>query len=556
LKALVKYLALALLLASSAASAQDEDEDEFELPDVSVTNTLIVEARTDNRNGTEGDDQYTDVLERLNLNLGWGDFEGWLRLDAALFVPWFEARSRMTPPPFSYSDEIEFCTPDKTEGCFQNNLRPERVGVAWNLGDWRLTAGDAFQQLGRGIVLAIRKVNEAGVDVALRGLHVDYEGDRVTAKAFGGVTNPANIDSVNQRFVADTNDVIAGGSFEISATDELNLGVFGAYTQPRETILPGELDLTGSAGAFVDAHSLLDWLSFYGEAAVQYRRLSGADQQGSALYGSTDARFGDLGIQLEGMWLNEFEQRGSKNTALQNRFSYNVPPTLERIDQQVANNRDVLGGRARIEYYFSDVDLLLYANGVYRLNEPARDDPLHTWHAFSGLQWTLPGGKTRLSSASGFRSEAQPPPGGGELIPRRNMVNVDFDWLQDLGSGWSLHATTQMQWWTFFRTESALVIGRPFDLGSQFVGIERSGLGGLTFELGADTFNQAPGVQNFFYAGIATWEIPSVVFFDLVDSATLRATVGSQRGGIKCVAGVCREFPAFSGARGELVTRF
>jgi hypothetical protein len=36
----------------------------------------------------------------------------------------------------------------------------------------------------------------------------------------------------------------------------------------------------------------------------------------------------------------------------------------------------------------------------------------------------------------------------------------------------------------------------------------------------------------------------------------VRAVAGSQRGGIKCVAGICREYPAFTGVRAEVVTRF
>ena len=35
----------------------------------------------------------------------------------------------------------------------------------------------------------------------------------------------------------------------------------------------------------------------------------------------------------------------------------------------------------------------------------------------------------------------------------------------------------------------------------------------------------------------------------------LRATVGNQRGGIKCVGGVCRDFPEFSGYRLQLIAR-
>ena len=36
----------------------------------------------------------------------------------------------------------------------------------------------------------------------------------------------------------------------------------------------------------------------------------------------------------------------------------------------------------------------------------------------------------------------------------------------------------------------------------------------------------------------------------------LRLFVGQQRGGLRCVSGICRLFPAFSGARIELTLRF
>ena len=37
---------------------------------------------------------------------------------------------------------------------------------------------------------------------------------------------------------------------------------------------------------------------------------------------------------------------------------------------------------------------------------------------------------------------------------------------------------------------------------------------------------------------------------------TVSVFVGQQRGAIRCVSGVCRQFPPFEGARVELVSRF
>ncbi|MFC1612127.1 DUF6029 family protein, partial [Myxococcota bacterium] len=69
--------------------------------------------------------------------------------------------------------------------------------------------------------------------------------------------------------------------------------------------------------------------------------------------------------------------------------------------------------------------------------------------------------------------------------------------------------------------------------------------GGLTIELGYDT--RDPEVQSYFVAGIVAVEV--------IEQLALTATVGTQRGGIKCVSGVCREFPAFAGGRIEIVGR-
>jgi hypothetical protein len=40
------------------------------------------------------------------------------------------------------------------------------------------------------------------------------------------------------------------------------------------------------------------------------------------------------------------------------------------------------------------------------------------------------------------------------------------------------------------------------------------------------------------------------------ESVSLRLFVGQQRGALKCVSGVCRQFPAFEGAKVEAVVRY
>ena len=71
-----------------------------------------------------------------------------------------------------------------------------------------------------------------------------------------------------------------------------------------------------------------------------------------------------------------------------------------------------------------------------------------------------------------------------------------------------------------------------------------------------------PGVYGkpknvcYFYNGGLQWRAAGSggVAGQLLDTVNL--FVGERRGGLRCVSGVCRIFPPFSGAKSELVSRF
>ena len=494
----------AVLGATFGARAQDAG--------MSVTATTIGEVRTDNENGRTDDDNYGLLRERLNAGFHQGDLVGSLRLDGDLFV----------------------LAPDET---YQQNLQLERIALSYTPGDWTLDAGDFQQVLGRGIVLSVRRVNEAGVDIALRGARAAYHHDAHEVTVFGGVLNPVNVDPINMRYVADPGDVVTGGSYEIAPLPALRLGVLGLYNQPNERVLD-DLDFTVSGGVFAELPALTDWLVLYVETDVQYRMIAGAPSRGTAGYLNADMRFGDFGLLLEGLMLHAFEQKGSRNTALNNRFDTNQPPTLERIDQEVLNNRDVTGGRVRAEYFFAPIELLVYGNAMLRLNNFGEASELAQVHVFAGADLNYDEGASRVGVSVGARDESQQAFTAREQV--KGMVHLDADWLHALWGRLSLHVTTWNQFWT--------LQDRRFDRGQTVVGIEQAGLGGLAFELGYDTLDPSPGIRHVFYAGIASWEAHEHVL--------VRGIAGSQRGGIKCVAGICREYPAFTGVRAEVVTRF
>ena len=476
---------------------------------ISLTDTLTVEYRGDNENDNENDDNYGLGTNRFNLIGTYGDLTASLRVDSTLFIE---------PP---------------TEGNEDDLARLERLTANYRLGDWELVAGDYVAQLGRGILLSIRSAPEVGLDVALRGGKLRFNSDDHDFSLFAGLTNPGNLDSISQYPVEDTNDIVVATEYEFRGLGALDFGAHGLYFEPSERILE-ERDLTAGGGLVVELNHLADWIRVYLEGDLQHRELAGTSELGKAGYVTIDLVFGDFTLLLEGLYLDAFELRGSSNTALSSRFDYTQPPTLERIDQEVINNRDVVGGRARAEYYIYPLDTVLYANGMYRINSLDEPNQLDQLHAYGGVEVFFQRGRSHVNLSSGYRDEHQ-----GEQ-PIKSMVHAEVDYLQALSAGWSLHLTSTNE----FRT----LQDNDYQRGSAAVGVDLAATGGLTFEFGYDTQDLSGGVRNYFYAGILFWEIS--------DAFQLRVTGGTQRGGIKCISGVCRDFPEFAGARAILVGRY
>ncbi len=487
---------------------------------VSVTDTLVTEVRTNNRNGDATDDDYQIIVNRLNLTGNAGDLTGTLRLDTTKF---FNA------PTEEYEDD----------------LRLERMTLQYRLGDWKLTGGDFFRQLGRGIVLSIRKVNEAGVDLSIRGGEVSYEGDAHRVSLFGGEVNPANLDPISQKFVEDPHDIVAGGHYEYAGLDFMQVGLHALAAIPNESLLDDETDYSISGGVYGELPDVTEWLSVYLEADFQHRVLGGSENLGKAFYGQFDLTFGSLVFLLEGMWLDAFEQRGSRNSALQSRFAYNQPPTLERVDQEVLNNRDVLGGRLRIEYFVEDLELLFYGNGLYRITDIGTGAELWQMHGYAGFELSFDGGASRLNMSAGYRAEvgdSDPDPDAFSPDfdePVKDMIHFEADYSHALGGGASFHLVSN--------NELRTLESNGYERGSTIFGIELAGVGGASIELGYDTQDPSEDVRKFFLAGILSAEV--------LEGLTVRAIGGTQRGGIKCIAGVCRDYPEFAGGRLEIIAR-
>ncbi len=508
--------AAVLLLVPAAASAQY----------MRVQNTTVVEYHGDNGNKLDYDDEYGIGLNKLYLNWQMDATSVSAQVDSVLFSNFADANSTNRPPVIPGS-----------ESAYADDARIERISLVHTIAEnGTLTLGDSHLQLGRGLALSLRKVDELGSDQALRGAMVGWQGDQFSTLAFAGRTNINNLDPVTQRFMEDPEDTLAGGRFTLHV-GRADLSVHGLYLSPKVIVgdaVDRSKEQTVLGGGYVELPAT-DWLNLYVEGAAQQYRLISTDHTGMAAYAAADFDLGVVSLLLEGLYLDQFHVMGSANRGLggmPNR--YNQPPTLERIDQEVLDNEDVRGGRAKISRAFLDGDLVVYVNGMLRQfgreEDAATVDALHGYTGFeliydSGSRWNLSGG---------YRQETLTT----EVEPTKTMVHGETDWVQALGGGYALHFTVNHESRTLAEPTRGTI---DYIRGSTLVGVDYTGLGSLMAEIGYDT--QDPTQQNEFLAGIIAWEAS--------DWATVRAVVGSQRGGIKCIGGVCRDFPAFNGARLE-----
>ncbi len=502
-------LTTAMVLAAGGARADDVSD-----IDVTVTHSTTAESHIDNANGNVDDDNYGILINRINLNGHAGDLSAHLRLDTTTFY------ERPEPSGLPY----------------KNDLRLERFKAEYQLGDWRLVGGDFYRQLGRGILLSLRKEDEVGVDNTIRGGEIRYSGDAHEASLFAGAVNPVNLDTVSQKFVKDTNDVMVGGEYHFRGWDGVDLGAHALFLYPRVSLLESDQDWSQSFGAFFELSEITDWLSVYGEADGQVRMLAGTEQFGIAAYGTADLHFGDTTFLLEGIYISGFEQLGSTNTAVGNRTAYNRVPTLQRIQEEVLNSRDAVGGRLKVEQYIESIDLVLIGNALVRF--AGEDQEVRQLHGWGGGELGLWNGASPLKLTVGYRNETQ----NDAFL--KSMVHFSVDWSFPIGGGFALHPASD--------TEYRELGERDYWRGSTYLGLEKSGVGNVTFELGYDTLAEGTvdeeEIRTIFFAGIVGLEVSSALKLNVVG--------GTQRGGLKCVSGVCREYPAFAGARVEVVGRW
>lgn len=580
-------LVAALLLASDSALAEQPLS-------WSLTETLVLEwhGETDSVASAAASahdrDNYLGLKNRANLGLRRGPLDLTFRFDQSSFWRTCEAMPADPTVP-----DILGCR-GPGPGVLDDDYRIERATARLQLGQHRLTFGDFPVQVGRGLALSLRKVSEFGIDDSLRGARAQLRfHDAVRLDLFGGVVNIANLDEVTDTFIDEVRDRIVGASLQGRILDVATVSAHGVLLLPTyfdpEAGRWIDADLTGGAetlvvGGTLELPGLWDRLSIYLEADGLLRPAATDeavgevdDVEGSALYASIDLDLGRFTLLGELKWYEDFELLGTAPelaggragslTAVRAR-AYSQPPTIEREDQPVANNTDVLGGRLRLDVRLP-ADILLYGNVAFVGGRSAASP--NTFHGYLGVEYQA-GSFLNGNLSAGYR-RVFGDAAGTDLPDWGNLGEGGEEIYQVVSSAslrlvgrHSLHLSFTHETWNkplastgedHYFNRGTLVLG--YDYGSM---LSVSVAYEYDTQFALNTYQSVPGpemdppglydvsTRTRQHFGFAEVRYTPLRWLDL------RLRGGTQRGGLRCLSGVCRVFPNFTGVHLESVIRF
>lgn len=510
-----------LVVASSSAWAQEPEPPASPAAAFSGSTSARVEWRGNNRNERTDDDRFGAAIMRTNLALDGGNARFAVRFDGEGFV--------RPPPGAGHEDQLRI---ERLSLDLDRTFAPGRREVRVHL-----SLGDFYAQLGRGLALSLRRIDDLGIDAGLRGVRVDVGAadGRLALVLLGGITNTVNIDQQYLRHLDEPRDRLAGARLE-GRLGELALGLHAAGVRDVETAVAASRRQTVNFGGTLDL--ALGGVDLGLEVNGQRRQAFGAQEEGWAAYGVATVPLGRVTILAEAKHYVRFlPLTGSSLSTGEGRFLYSQPPTAERIDQELVDNTDVTGGRLR-------ADLGLGSESVSSLHGNVglfRNRATGQWvtHAFAGVDLRGSSGIAVLT-AGGYRREWLA--ANGALV--RAIAHGELDAILPVTERFSLHGIAQHE----SHAEATGAARYVFHRGGASLEADFGDRLALALGVDWDTQNRAPGVANGFGFGLVRWRQS--------DAFIVQVLAGSQRGGIRCIAGACRIQPPFAGARLDITALY
>ncbi|MHB8875041.1 MAG: hypothetical protein ACYC8T_15255 [Myxococcaceae bacterium] len=527
-----------------------------------VTSTTIGAWHGNNGGKSTCDDFYGVGLEKLNANASRGGFGAGLRLDGSLYLNRPQG-SRAIPPPAPPS-----CLPVDVEHRYFNAVVPEKLWAGWKGRNLEVTVGDSYVSFGRGLALSLRKTDELGVDTTERGLRVKLSNDRFSGTVVGGFANMNNLDEASGRSAPDYPDLVLGAQADAAVVDKLRVGAHAAgfaFQAPKSSTAAPGVDESYrerwlNAGPTIDAPRLTKNFGFYLEGLVQRRwTVSGGAGSGYGLYGTATANAGPATLLFEGKAYGDLEvvqpkfdrPRADSPTSPLLRgdidflqVQYAVLPTAERVAQQLEHpQKNVAGGRLRFDWAFSE-GLVAFANyglfrddGGYQSPDSGAVEMGVINDPYAGVDYNS--GPLRIQVDAGWRWVTL----RGVAGTVRSDGHLDASVM--LGLGHSSMIDLHLIHWEREKAQ----YGVPADKwreGTLLLSYRFRPLFAVAAILDYSTDKTSP--SDWYPGASVEWNINS--------SSSVRLFAGSSRGGLRCVSGLCKVYPPFTGAKTTVTARF
>ncbi len=500
---------------------------------------------------------------------------------------------------------------------YRETIYPSKLYATWSTPELEATLGDFYVQFGRGLVLSLRKIDEVAVDTTLRGAKVEAHGKlagvRWGGTLVGGWANPVRVDEASgRRLVAPASfvmlgmptpsegspdpaarvanyrpDGIVGARIEVG-TDELLAGVqtsivsrggLGELLRDRGDL--GEVTYSGAtlarADKFIETASVslsaprlpgntAAYLEVAGQRLDAASRLLGgassppADVDGHAVYASVSVGGDPVNLLVELRHTRRFWPLLANTSAPEFAIlAYSAPPTTGPIttDSEFgAFGTCTTGGRARLDARVAG-ELKTYASlGVYRtwaerngtcdaFGEGLRDvDRNDVLDPFVGAMTSYDEHRSHVNAWGGVRVDQAATPfvsaAGTSTRSYYREVYARYDWLHTVAPGWAV----QDQGFHRVRAENETDAERWHE-GENYLSVQWASRAIVSF--GYEYLDRHGDWLNFWNGGFL-WRF--------TPDTSARLFVGQQRGALRCISGVCRQFPPFEGAKVEVIARF
>ena len=522
-------------------------------------------------------DDYVKLHERLKMDLTWAPWFAGVRLDGYYYPDPLVVKARSGSNGWSSSPYS------------QNAFRPEKVYIGFDDDPLKVTLGDFYQTLGRGLALSMVRRSEDFYDNTLRGTRVEFHKERTRALAFAGLTNTLNVDLVTEKAGPDPNDLIGGLRVEQGFGKVAVVGLHATATQFAALLTPEQRrfvveDKTLIWGGNIEFPEIAETVTLYFEGAYMQRGGRKSDPRdtsavlpvsmnGFGLYGSANAHVADLTLLAEGKYYDSFQFRRYKDPLqltdpatgrsrppppganFADDVWYNDPPNLEKEDVELKRNDGAASGfRVRADYDVKAWGARPYANFYYSRNRAQKLNPStaggfgetvergdRIWHAYGGLTQTA--GPVEIIAEGGYRDEYR----DETSEPLENVTHAKAAVKAAVAPKHSITGEGAYR----LKREKAL----PVRTTNEFDGTLSYSFSGwfsasFLYTFQAYDFPPAQGqsTSESYFAG----EVKS----DFADWVEIALFGGEVKAGYRCFGGICRRIPKFEGLKARLVFRY